>query len=737
MDKRITCCRICPSLCGIVVTVADGAITRIAPDKENPHTWRDFCPRGRTANDMVEHPQRILHPMRREGDRYVQATWAEAIGDIAARLSAIVASGGPDALGVYWGNPAGLSGSTPVFLSGFLDGVGTRNRYYVGSIDENNSHVVAQEMYNAPLTMLIADVDHSSCFLLVGTNPAVSGIGWTFGFVPDGWRRLLAARERGAKLIVVDPVRTKTADSADLHIAIRPGEDWALLLAMIKVIIDRDLLDSAACAATNGFEALRELVAVADVEDLARRCDVDVQVITEAAETFARAPSAMCLAATGVSQTLNGTIGEWLAHVLNVITGGIDKPGGRRYERGYLNAGALWDRMASKAEGRSRVRGFPIVQGHMPLATMAEDITVPGEGQIRAVMLVAGNPVISGPSGAALDAAFASVDLLVAIDVVQRESHRHAHWLLPAAHWLERDDLLALLSQAHDQPYAFFAPKVVERPEDVREEWEIFVDLALRMRVPLFGRRGVNLLVRITRQLARITGRPGLAFSPRWIDRALVAIGRRVRFKEILAHPHGLVFGKPEYGNFAKYGLRTPDKRIHVAPGAFVAETRALLRAPASVQPPDFPLLLCNERHREGMNSWLNDLPGLHKGRKKNDLKISPADAEELGISHGNYVRVTSAWGSIEVVATISDRIRAGVVVAAHGWGSRVFDPHTGAAKAEFGVNRNLLVGNEALDRFSGTPALNQTPVRVEPIEDGRVCGRGSRADRPANDERS
>jgi formate dehydrogenase len=232
----------------------------------------------------------------------------------------------------------------------------------------------------------------------------------------------------------------------------------------------------------------------------------------------------------------------------------------------------------------------------------------------------------------------------------------------------------------------------------------------------LFGRRGVNSLIRASRQLSRITGRPAVAFSPRWIDRALVAIGRRVRFKEILAHPHGLVFGKPEYGNFAKYGLRTPDKRIHLAPAAFVADTRSLLAAPASVPPPEFPLLLCNERRGDAMNSWLNEVPGLHKGRRGNDLKISPADAERLGVSHGACVRVISALASIEVIASISDRVRPGVVVAAHGWGSRVFDPYTATVEAEFGVNRNLLVGNEALDRFSGTPAFNETPVRVESV---------------------
>lgn len=690
-------------------------MTRIAPDKDNPHTWRDFCAKGRTAHESVEHPNRIRHPMRRVGDRFVRVSWEEAIASIGASLRTVIDRGGADAVGVYWGNPAGFSTATPIFLAGLMDGIGTQNRYYVGSVDQNNHSVVAEAMYGSPLTMLVPDVDESDCFLLVGTNPAVSGFSWMFGIVPDGWRRVLAAKVRGASVIVVDPVRTATAAEADLHVAIRPGEDWAFLLAVVKVILENGWEHRDDCMRAVGLDDLRLLVATADLGDLAARADVSIEVVREVAERFATAPKALCVAATGVAHTLAGTIGEWLSNVLNVITGRIDRPGGRRYERGYVDAASLWAAMAPKRAGRSRVRGFPVVQGHMPLATMAEDISVPGDGQIRAVMIVAGNPVISGPQGDALDKALAGVDLLVAVDFVQRESHRHAHWLIPAAHWLERDDILVLMSQAHDQPFAQLGRKVIEPPPEVREEWRFFLDLALATGVPFFGHRGVNTGVRISRLAARLSRRPALAFNPRWIERGLVAYGRRIRWRDLINHPHGYVYGKKSYGDFATHGIRTPDKRIQVAPAALVRATADLLRTPRREPPERFPLVLCNQRAPRSMNSWLNDLPGMHPDRRGNELEISAQDAVTFGVTDGEPVVVSSAVASVTMPARVSDRMRPGVVAAAHGWGSRVFDPETGEVASTAGANRNALVANAELDQFSGIPALNETYVRVDP----------------------
>lgn len=714
-----TFCRYCLASCGVTVTVEDNRVTKIGADKQNPHTWHDFCAKGRNAHQLVEHPRRIVNPMRRLSDgSYVESTWQVAITDIANRMRALIDADGPDAVGAYYGNPAGFSSSNLMFFNGLLDGIGTGNRFAVGSVDQNAMHVVASAMYGSSLMAPVSDIDNCDYFLLVGTNPAVSAWNW-LETVPGGWQRALARQRGGATLVVVDPLRTETADKADIHLAVRPGQDWALLLGLIKVIFDEGLEHGEDCdELASGIPDVRALAGDADLDDLAARCDIPRAQIEQIARDFAAAPGAMAVTRTGVSLHLAGTVGEWLGHVLNIVTGRMDRPGGRRFQPGYVDALRLAD-LAKGPTHLSRLARRPLVAGAHALSELPDEITTEGPGQIRAMVINCGNPVVSGPDGAKLDAALAQLDLLVAIDFVQRESHRHAHWLLPAAHWLERDDLLAFTSSMHDEPYIQYGPRAVEPPPGVREEWRIFVDLALAMDVPLFKAKAVNRFLTASRTLARITRRPGLEFGPRWIDRLLVATarrnGRRLRWRELMARPHGWVLGPREFGHL-RSALRTPDGKIAAAPTQFVERARELLAETVAQAPSGRPFYLANRRHRHSMNSYLNELPSLHPRGKGNTVVIHPADADELGIGDGDTVSVFSAVGRVELVAELSDRPRRGVVVMDHGWGSRVFDPRGGAAPQVYGVNRNLLVDGSSVDPLSQTPALSSSFVGLQRV---------------------
>lgn len=717
MPKTIyTHCHYCASLCGVAVDVDDSGehILDIRPDRDNPFSWGDFCRKGHTAAQIRNHPQRITTPMRRVGDHYEPATYEEAIADISARLNRIIEKHGADAVGSYHGNPLGHNFGDSNLHSGLLAAIGTGNRYWVGSLDQNSLHVVQEEMFGCELMSVPTDVDNCECFLLIGMDPAVSKFGW-IEVIPNGWNRVLAARDRGADLIVVDPRVTSTSKQARTHVQIRPGEDWAFLLALIKIIIDEGWNSTPQAVPVKGLDQVFELIAAADLTALAQRCDVSPQQLRDVAERFAKARTAACVTHTGLAHSGTGTVGEWLSQLLNIITNRMDMPGGKRYERGFVDLPKAWAMMAPKSKHRSRLRQLPTVAGFHSVAELADEIRTPGQGQIRAMLICSGNPVVSGPNGDALDQALSELDLLVAVDIVQRESHRHADWLIPGTHWLEREGLHLAFGSIMDKPFAQYARRAVPPLPGVREEWRFFVDLALAMRRPLFGIKGVNSVVRLSRQIARLPGMKKLAFGPAWFEWLMVTAGRRVSLREIKRRAHGYLYDDKQYGDLAR-SLCTPSKAIECAPQILMDECRRLLASPAPHQDQRHPFVLVSRRHRESMNSWMNENSRLFQHQRGNQVEMHPDDMRAQALEDGDRVRVSSATGSLELTVTAGNGGRPGVVVIAHGWGSGVFDPRQPGQVQRWGENRNRLVDHKAIDPLSQTPLLNMTRVRIDPL---------------------
>ncbi|WP_420467980.1 molybdopterin-containing oxidoreductase family protein [Panacagrimonas sp.] len=719
MSRKVyTHCHYCVSLCGVEVEVDDAGqeILGIEPDRNNPFTWSDFCRKGMAAAELRNHPQRITTPMRRVGDRYVPATYEEAIADIAERMNRIIEQHGADAVGSYHGNPLGHNFGDSNLHSGLLAAIGTGNRYWVGSLDQNNLHVVQEEMFGCELMSVPTDIDECECFLLVGMDPAVSRFGW-IEVIPHGWKRVLAARDRGADLIVVDPRVTTSSKEARTHIQIRPGEDWAFLLALLKIIVESGWNRAPQAVPVNGLEEVFELLKQADLEQLSARCDVSVAQLRDVAERFAKARTAACVSHTGLAHSGTGTVGEWLSQLLNIITNRMDMPGGKRYERGFVDLPKAWEMMAPKSKHRTRLRKLPTIAGFHGISELADEILTPGEGQIRAMLICSGNPVVSGPDGDTLDKALSQLELLVAVDFVQRESHRHAHWLIPGTHWLEREGLHLAFGSLMDKPYAQYARAAVRPKGDAREEWRFFVDLALKMKRPLFGFKGFNSIIRASRWLAKIPGLSKLEFGPGWFESLMVASAGRVKLRDIKKRPHGYLYDEKRYGDLAKC-LRTPSKKIECAPAILMDECRRLLSQAPPQDDADYPFILSNHRHRESMNSWMNDNRRLFEHQRGNQVEMHADDMEALGIDEGDAVRVRSANGKIELTVTAGTGGRRGVVAIPHGWGSRVFDTRKPGQFQRWGENRNRLVDNQRIDPLSQTPLLNMTRVRIEPLQD-------------------
>lgn len=690
VHKTITVCAICTMRCGLEVHTRDGRFERIVPDRENPFTWRDFCIKGATANQAREHPNRLLTPMRRVGERYVPATYEEAVEDISARVAGIIDQHGPDAVGGYFGNPICFSSANLAFAEEFLKRLGTRNKYFFGSVDENARHVAGREMYGGDYCFLQIDLDRCEFYMLIGANPAVSTMSWC-GMTPDGWRRVLKRVEAGAELVIVDPRRTESAAKATQHLACPPESDWALLLGMIQVIFREGLYHAQDCADATGLDQVREVALGADLGELAARCDLSVDAVESLARRFARARTAVCVPRTGPAIGRNGTLTEWLSHVLNLITGRIDRPGGVVFYDSPMNM--LKVRPAVPPEP-SRVRGLPTVCGYRSLAELPDEIETPGPGQLKAMFIIAGNPVGAGADGRRLDAALAKLDLLVSVDMFQRESHRHAHWLIPTTHFLERTEVTVYLLPNGEKPFVQKAVAAFDPPPGVTEEWQFLRDVAKRIGRPLYPKMENPTAAAI-------------------IDRALQASGAPSS-AELDAWPHGLVLGERSFGRLRDC-LNTPDGRIQACPPIFLAQLRERLAEPV-VRPDaaERPYQIISRRRLQMMNTWLAETTGQTMRDKPGDLiEIHPADAARDGLLDGMPVRVRSATGEVEAVVRVSPAIRSGSAVMEQGWGMALYDPASGAVVSREGVSRNYLVSGEDLDEITGVPRLNGTPVAI------------------------
>ncbi|MEP4147623.1 MAG: molybdopterin-dependent oxidoreductase [Halioglobus sp.] len=711
MNTVYTTCRYCEAACGLAVQVRDNKVEKIVADKENPQTWRDICAKGLTAHELVEHPRRIKAPMKRVGNSFVETTYEEAISAIAGRFNELIADNGADSIGYYHGNPLGFT-SGVIFSLGWVDAVGTQNRYNVGSIDQNNNHVVSSALFDLPYVPFNPDIDRCDYLLMIGMNPAESKFSW-LGSASDGWARAREKQTQGTTLVVVDPRRTRSAQQADTHLNIKPGTDWAFILGLLHTVFGEDLADPDACAAlpAEQLESIRSIALAADLTHLSRRCGIAVEDIRQVARDYAQATGAMCLTQTGVSMHTTGTVGHWLGLVLDIVTGHLDKPGGRRFDTGYINM-TEFAATGHQPETISRVRGQPTVMGNRSLAELPDEIQTPGPGQIKAMVIQSGNPVVSGPNGRLLDNALAGLDMLVAVDLVQRESHRHADWLIPGVHWLEREELSFNLAGGMDQPFAQYSAQAVNPPESIRPEWAFFVDLSLAMKVPFMGKKGANTMIRISRVLARLFRKPQWAVSPGLLERLMLKGGKTFSWRQLQNSPHGLQYRDRAYGQLkAQMG----GKAIQIAPGKFCTQLQRLLDE--SEQPgADYPFTLIGKRTLHMMNSWLMELPNMQKREQGNDCEVHPQDAHSLGIQEGAEIEVTSAVGSICIKARISDRVVPGIICIQHGWGSRVFSPANKEEPLCYGVNVNDLVDNAEIDPFSGIPNLNSTRVKI------RVC---------------
>jgi anaerobic selenocysteine-containing dehydrogenase len=695
-ETRTSFCRICEAHCGILVEVEHNRVIRISGDPDNPASEGYLCPKGAAFPDRFHHsPDRVLTPLKRVGGpgEFEAVSWDEALTDIAARLTAIRRSRGPNTIAMYLGNPASFSMSHGMWAKGFLDAVGSAQFHTAAPQDTLPRQVASRELYGSPTLFPFPDVARTDFCVILGANPFV-----THGSLvtnPRFPKELRAIVQRGGRVVVVDPARTKTAAAFE-HLAPRPDTDAWLVAAMIHEAFRLNLVDRAAVGAkATGIEALEAATSSFTPDLAARVCGIPVELIRELASGFATARRAVAYSRVGLCRGQNSTVATYLVDCLNIVTGNFDVEGGWVFGEPPV----AYDRIAAKmgfeesGTARTPADGMTDIGGLLPW-TLPDDLTTTGDKRVRALITTAGNPVASAPDGDHLVEGIAGLDLMVSLDLVVNDTTQYAHYILPTTTFLERPDMPLIWAAGMARSVMQYTEAVVQPPVGVREEWTILQDIARRMKL------GGAYSIRASRLLARAGIRP----SPSFVIDVLLRLGEqgdlfglrrrgpRLSIKKLRRHPHGILLNDE---------LRVGRSRevIHHTNGLADIGVPLILGAITEmVEPPADELTLIGRRSLRSINSWLLSDP-------EPMLFINPTDALRLELADGDRADVATATGSIVVPVRVDDTVRAGVVSYPHGWGGR-FAP---------GANVNLLASchPDQKERLSGASHLDGIVVQV------------------------
>jgi anaerobic selenocysteine-containing dehydrogenase len=739
-------CPLCEAGCGLEITVKGepGAeeIGRIRGDMADVFSHGYLCPKGSTLKHLHDDPDRLRRPLVKRNGEFVEVSWPEAFAAVERGLVPVIERHGRQAVGTYLGNPGAHNLSALLYNRLMLQALGTLNRFSASTVDQAPKQVASGWLFGSPTAVAVPDLDRTDHLLMLGANPYASN--GSLCTAPDFPGRLEAIRARGGKVVVVDPRRTKTAEMADEWVGIRPGTDAQLLMAMVHVLYEEGLARPGdhVAAWLDGFDDLRALAVPFTPEAVAPVCGVDAGTIRRLARELAAAPTAAVYGRIGTCVQEFGTLASWLVDALNILTGNLDRPGGAMFPLPAAGGGGRRTTPGGKGfrtgRGHSRVRGLPEVMGEYPAAAMSEEIETPGDGQIRALVTVAGNPVLSTPNSGRLDAALAQLEFMVSVDIYLNETTRHADVILPPPSNLRRGHYdVALLGFAVRNVANYSAP-VLAPVEGEPDEWEILCTLALIAQgagadadPAVLDDMAVQGMVQaaVMDPSSNVHGRdPDALFAAlsvrRGPERMLDFMLRTGPYGDgfgadpdglsldvLEANPHGVDLGplQPRLPGV----LRTRSARIDLCAPELVADVPRLV---ATLDRPQGGMVLVGRRDLRSNNSWMHNINVLVKGKARCTLHVHPDDAARLGLTNGAPARVASRVGTLEVPVEVTDSIIPGVVSIPHGWGHDAEGARMAVAAANAGVNSNLLADEAELDPLSGNAVLSGIPVTVVPV---------------------
>jgi anaerobic selenocysteine-containing dehydrogenase len=682
-------CNLCEAICGLEIKIDGPKILSIRGDDDDPFSRGHICPKGVALLDVHEDPHRLRRPIRKVDGTWVEIEWDEAFELAAGKLAAITSQHGNNAVGFYIGNPSVHNIGTLLHVGPLARVLKTKSAFSATSVDQLPQQLTSLLMFGHQFLIPIPDIDRTDYFLILGGNPVASN--GSLMTAPDVTRRLADIRDRGGKVVVIDPRRTETAAVASEHHFIRPASDAALLMAMINTLKEENLFRIARPEQLNGLDAALAAIAGVTPELAATATDIAAETIRRIAHEFAAAPSAVCYGRVGTSLQAFGTLNQWLIQLLNIVTGNLDREGGALVTQPLIPITGPGTRRGSYARWTSRVRGLPESGGELPVAVLAEEILTPGEGQIRGMITIAGNPVLSTPDGRGLDEALASLDFMISIDIYLNETTRHADLILPPTSSLNHDHYDLIFNAFAIRNVARFNAGIWPRPESERYDWEIFRELCSRIAAHL-GREHTPFPATAT-AIAGMLAQSGASLQT------------------LTDAPHGLDLGPLAPSLYQR--LETPDAKIQCAPEPLLADiARFRLQVLDTARNPA-TFRLIGRRHLRSNNSWMHNSHRLIKGKPRDQLMMHPDDLALLGLSDGATVEVRARVGSVCIPVQSTDTVMRGVVSLPHGFGHNRPGTRLGLAEQNAGVSYNDLSDAAAVDAVSGNAALNGIEVEI------------------------
>ena len=688
-------CNICEAMCGLEIKHQDGNILSIKGDKEDPFSRGHICPKAVALQDFYNDKDRLKTPLKRTDDGWQEISWEQAYDEIATRFRGLQAEHGQDAVGVYLGNPNAHNFGNAIMLPRFFKALGSNNRYSSASADQLPHHVASNYMLGAGMLIPIPDIDHTDFMLIIGANPIVSN--GSLMTAPGVGKRLKAIQDRGGNVVVVDPRRTETAKKADQHLFIRPETDALLMLALVHTLFEEQRVNLGHLESIiDGLDQLAEAVKPYSPEAVADACGIDATTIRNLARDMAAAKSAVCYSRMGASTQSFGGLCQWLNNVLNLLTGNFDRRGGAMFPQPAFDL--VRDKKgkpSSYGRYQSRVRKLPYFNSEFPVATLADEILTPGEGQIRGMITIAGNPVLSSPGGARLEQAFDSLDFMVSVDIYLNETTRHADIILPATTGLEVPHFDVFFNSFAVRNTAKFSEPMFEKTPEQKHDWEILRDLALH----LTGREDDG----VTPEMMLDGGLKHGAYGEQGMSLA-----------KLKANPHGVDLGPLQ--PCLQQRLQTEDGLIHIAPQLYLDDLKRLDASGLLDQArnPDYPFAMISRRLPRSHNTWTQNSHRLVKGKDPCTVQMNTADAARLGLENGQLAQVASPTGSIQLPVEINDDMFEGVVSIPQGWGHNRADTGMTIAESQPGVSINDVTDAQRIDALTGNAAFNGTQVAIQ-----------------------